>query len=133
MYVNELINNYTEEKVITYKSERYSVRDNGAIKRHALMPEMPRKLDEIWTFGNKDKKTGYMMYGGHRVHIIVANAFHGQHDSKQYVVDHIDNNSWNCMPSNLQLLTIGENLTKRFEDNPDAWTNQWGKQKGWTK
>ena len=75
MYVNELINNYTEEKVITYKGERYSVRDNGAIKRHALMPEMPRPLDEIWTFGKKDNKTGYMMYGGHRVHIIVANAF----------------------------------------------------------
>jgi len=50
-----------------------------------------------------------------------------------YVVDHIDNNSWNCMPSNLQILTVGENLAKRFEDNPDAWTNQWGKQKGWTK
>ena len=50
MYVNELINNYAEEKVITYKGEHYSVRDNGAIKRHALMPEMPRPLDEIWTY-----------------------------------------------------------------------------------
>mgnify|MGYP002508199601 FL=1 len=35
MYVNELINNYTEEKVITYKGERYSVRDNGVIRKLA--------------------------------------------------------------------------------------------------
>lgn len=48
-----------------------------------------------------------------------------------YVVDHIDNNSFNNHPDNLQLLTIEDNLAKRFEDNPEAWTNQWGKQKGW--
>jgi hypothetical protein len=24
-------------------------------------------------------------------------------------------------------------LAKRFEDNPEAWTNQWGKPKGWNK
>lgn len=50
-----------------------------------------------------------------------------------YVVDHIDNNSFNNDPKNLQLLTIEENLAKRFEDNPEAWTNQWGKPKGWHK
>ena len=46
-----------------------------------------------------------------------------------YQVDHIDNNSFNNMPDNLQILTIEENLAKRFEDNPNAWTNQWGKEK----
>ena len=50
-----------------------------------------------------------------------------------YVVDHIDNNSLNNDPTNLQILTIEENLAKRFEDDPAAWTNQWGKPKGWIK
>lgn len=40
------------------------------------------------------------------------------------VVDHVDNDSYNNMPTNLQLLTVGENLEKRYKDNPDAWTNQ---------
>lgn len=49
------------------------------------------------------------------------------------VVDHIDNDSFNNDPANLRLLTIEENLTKRFEDNPEAWTNQWGRPKGYSK
>ena len=40
------------------------------------------------------------------------------------VIDHIDNDPYNNSPSNLQMLSVGENLTKRFTDNPDAWTNQ---------
>ena len=46
-------------------------------------------------------------------------------------VDHIDNNPYNNDPENLKLLTIQENLEKRFLDNPDSWTNQWGKPKGY--
>ena len=41
-----------------------------------------------------------------------------------YVVDHINNNSFDNRPENLQLLTVGDNLKKRFEDNEDAWVNQ---------
>lgn len=37
-----------------------------------------------------------------------------------YVVDHIDNDSFNNKPDNLQILTIEENLTKRYTDNPEA-------------
>ena len=46
-----------------------------------------------------------------------------------YVVDHINNDSFDNRPENLQLLTVGDNLKKRFEDNEEAWVNQWGKSK----
>ena len=36
------------------------------------------------------------------------------------VVDHINNDSFDNRPENLQLLTVEENLKKRFEDNPEA-------------
>lgn len=37
-----------------------------------------------------------------------------------YVVDHINNDSFDNRPENLQILTVGDNLKKRFEDNPEA-------------
>ena len=46
-----------------------------------------------------------------------------------YVVDHINNNPDDNRLDNLQLLTVEENLTKRFTDNPANWTNQYGKDK----
>ena len=41
-----------------------------------------------------------------------------------FVVDHINNDSFDNRPENLQLLTVGDNLKKRFEDNEEAWVNQ---------
>ena len=41
-----------------------------------------------------------------------------------YVVDHIDNNPFNNNIDNLQLLSIEENLYKRYEDDPNAAKNQ---------
>lgn len=102
------IDEFIEEKECDYKGEHYSVRDNGAIMRHANN-ERKRPNDEKWTFGKKDNTNGYMLFGGERVHIIVATAFHGDHDSKVYVVDHIDTNRCNNRPNNLRWLTRLEN------------------------
>ncbi len=100
---------YSEVRECDYKGEHYSVRDNGAIFRHARDGKPKRKNDEFWTFGNKNPNNGYMLFGLHRVHIIVAYAFHGVKDSKIYVVDHIDTNRCNNRSENLRWLTRFEN------------------------
>lgn len=45
------------------------------------------------------------------------------------VVDHIDNDPNNLNLDNLQLISIKDNLHKRFDDNPDCWINQYGPRK----
>ena len=47
------------------------------------------------------------------------------------VIDHINNNPYDNSLDNLALSTIPDNLAKRFSDNPESWTNQYGKTKGW--
>lgn len=47
---------YTEVKDCTYKDEHYSVRDNGAVLRHAKDGHKPRKLDEQGSLVLKMKK-----------------------------------------------------------------------------
>lgn len=107
--MEELINKFTEEKQCEYKDEIYSVRDNGAVMRHLREGKKVRKDDGVWTFGKKDDKTGYMYIGTHRVHIIVATAFYGLKDSKNFVVDHIDTNHCNNRVENLQWRSKVEN------------------------
>ena len=109
MDTHTLLDEYKETKDCLYKGEHYSVRDNGAVLRHAQNPSKPRKLDNQWTFGKKNTTTGYMTIGNHRIHIIVATAFLGSHDSKKDVVDHIDTNRCNNRPDNLRWLTRLEN------------------------
>lgn len=108
-----MIDSYTETKDCIYKGERYSVRDNGAVMRHAREGKRVRKDDGVWTFGIKSPQDGYLYFGyvgGHRIHIIVANAFLGVRDSKVYVVDHIDTNRCNNRVENLRWLTRLENI-----------------------
>lgn len=108
--VEEMLNTYSEETVCVYKDETYKVRDNGAVFRCAREGKRMRKDDEVWTFGNKDEKTGYMKLGTHRVHIIVANAFLGVNDSTKLVVDHKDTNRCNNRKENLRWITRLENV-----------------------
>lgn len=100
---------FTEVRECDYKDEHYSVRDNGAVYRHAREGKKVRKEDNVWTFGEKNLTNGYMLIGSHRVHIIVATAFLGANDSSKLVVDHIDTNRCNNRPENLRWLTRLEN------------------------
>lgn len=104
------INEYTRETTYEYKGELYSVRDNGAVMRHLREGKKARKLDNVWTFGTKDKNKGYMMINSHRVHIIVAKAFIPGNEDGKMIVDHIDTNRCNNRVENLRWLTKLENV-----------------------
>lgn len=110
MDMNHLLNDYRETKVCSYKGELYSVRDNGAILRHARDGKRIRKNDDTWTFGKPNVNTGYMEIGSERVHRIVAFAFLGEPPTPQHIVDHIDTNRRNNRPQNLRWLTKLENV-----------------------
>ena len=78
MNIHSILNDYTEIKECSYKGEHYSVRDNGAVLRHAREGKRIRKDDNTWTFGKPNENTGYMEIGTERVHRIVAFAFLGE-------------------------------------------------------
>ena len=103
------VNDYTVEKSCKYKGDEYLVRDNGAILRKSRPQKKKRQKDDVWTFGVKCEKTGYMLFCSERVHRIVATAFHGEPPTNEHVVDHIDTNRVNNRPSNLRWLTRLEN------------------------
>lgn len=94
----------------TYRREDYCVRDNGAVLRRARPGKRCRPLDDTWTFGTPSKSDGYMAISGHRVHRIVATAFHGEQPTKGHIVDHIDTNRRNNRPDNLRWVTRLENI-----------------------
>ena len=104
------VDDFNIEKECVYKDEQYLVRDNGAVLRFPQDGKTVRPMDNKWTFGTKSRKTGYMTIGSHRVHIIVATAFHGANDTKKLVVDHIDTNRCNNRPENLRWVTRLENI-----------------------
>lgn len=83
----DLLNEFEEVRDCDFKGEHYSVRDNGAVFRHARIGKRLRKDDNRWTFGTPNATNGYMYIGGIvRIHQIVATAFFGERDTKKYVV-----------------------------------------------
>lgn len=98
------------EENCTYKDERYSVRDNGELLRHSKDGKKKRPLDNNWTHGKLNEKTGYMEIASVSIHRIVATAFHGLPPTKEHVVDHIDTNKRNNRPENLRWVTRLENI-----------------------
>ena len=110
MTTDKLIDDFIREENCTYKEERYSVRDNGAVFKHCHIGKRPRPTDNQWTFGKSNDKTGYMEIASVRIHRIIATAFHGEPPTKEYVVDHIDTNKRNNRPANLRWVTRLENI-----------------------
>ena len=107
--MDSILHDYREIKECSYKGEQYSVRDNGAVLRHAREGKRTRKDDDTWTFGKPNENTGYMEIGSERVHRIVDFAFLGEPPTTQQIVDHIDTNRRNTRPQNLRWLTKLEN------------------------
>jgi hypothetical protein len=104
------LKDFQQESECSYKNERYSVRDNGAVFRYSLDGKRPRPTDNDWTFGKLNSKTGYLEIASVRIHRIVATAFHGEPPTKEYVVDHIDTNKQNNRADNLRWVTRLENI-----------------------
>lgn len=107
---NSLLEILDREIRCEYKGRIYLVRDNGAILRLPKEGTRPSLYDNVWTFGTKDSKTGYMIFTGNtRVHQVVCTAFNGIEPEPHMVVDHIDTNRCNNRPENLRWLTRLEN------------------------
>ena len=104
-----------EVKECSWKDEHYLVREDGFIYRKPKEGSRKRKLDEVWSVGSMEESTGYCKFGGERVHLIVATAFHGHHDTKKFIVEHIDGNRAHNAPSNLRWIS----KLKAAFDNPD--------------
>lgn len=53
-----------KEVKCSYRDRVYSVRNDGSIFRYPKTGCKPSKLDNNWTFGRKDERTGYMVVSG---------------------------------------------------------------------
>lgn len=102
--------NFSKEVNCSYKEEHYAARDNGTVMRFQVAGKRLRPIDNQWTFGKLNEKTGYLEIASVRVHRIIATAFHGEPPTKEHVVDHIDTNKQNNRPENLRWVTRLENI-----------------------
>ena len=106
-----LLEVFDREMQCEYKDRLYLARDNGSILRLPKPDSRLSKWDNVWTFGTKDERTGYMILTGNiRVHQVVATAFHGAPEDPNMVIDHIDTNRCNNRPENLRWVTRLENV-----------------------
>jgi hypothetical protein len=138
--MENLLETYNDILECHYKNEHYSVRDNGAVFRHARNNIRTRLTDNKWTFGKPNCRTGYLEIASVRIHRIVATAFHGEPPTNEHVVDHIDTNKRNNRPDNLRWVTRLENVllnpitakriayvcgsVENFLANPEKYRNQ---------
>ena len=106
----DLLEDYVHEKELDFDGDRFLVRDNGSLMRRPRVCRRKRPLDGVWTFGRRDKWSGYMHFASHVVHRLVARAFHGGPPSHEHVVDHIDTNRCNNRADNLRWVTRLENI-----------------------
>ena len=105
-----MIDIFEREVTCKYRGETYQVRDNGAILRKSREGKRKRPKDDIWTFGNVVRSSGYLRFVSEAVHRIVATAFHGEPSTSRNIVDHIDTNRQNNRPENLRWVNRLENL-----------------------
>jgi hypothetical protein len=106
----ELLDIFERKIEVEFKDDSYLVRDNGSVYRKRRSNYRKRPNDEKWTFGIQNKSSGYMHFGSHVAHRIVAFAFLGNPPSEKHVVDHIDTNRCNNRIENLRWVTRLENI-----------------------
>ncbi len=63
-----LLETYSGIQECHYKNEQYSVRDNGSVMRYTANNKRNRPLDNNWTFGKLNMKTGYLEIASVRIH-----------------------------------------------------------------